>query len=167
MSPVRPKPDWTSSAMKTMPSARTTRRARQEARGRHDESALALDRLDEDRRDLVYAPIWLSMRSMARRRPRSPLSPAARGTDTTSAPGRLGRERAETRLVRHVLRGQRHRQVGAAVEGVVEDDDRLPSGVDAGDLTAFSTASAPELNSAERFSWSPGVSRLSASQTAT
>src|SRR3954452_9632224 len=34
-------------------------------------------------------------------------------------------------------------------------------------LTAFSTASAPELNSAERFSWSPGVSRLSSSQTAT
>ena len=34
-------------------------------------------------------------------------------------------------------------------------------------LTAFSTASAPELNSAERFSWSPGVSRASSSQTAT
>ena len=33
-------------------------------------------------------------------------------------------------------------------------------------LTAFSTASAPELNSAERFSWSPGVSSLSFSQTA-
>ncbi len=34
-------------------------------------------------------------------------------------------------------------------------------------LTAFSTASAPELTSIERFSCSPGVSRLSCSQTAT
>ena len=33
-------------------------------------------------------------------------------------------------------------------------------------FTAFSTASAPELNSAERFSPLPGVSSLSASQTA-
>ena len=34
-------------------------------------------------------------------------------------------------------------------------------------LTAFSTASDPELNSAERFSKLPGVRRLSASATAT
>ena len=34
-------------------------------------------------------------------------------------------------------------------------------------MTAFSTASAPELNSAERLSWSPGVSALSASATST
>ena len=34
-------------------------------------------------------------------------------------------------------------------------------------LTAFSTASAPELSSAERLSWSPGVRRASSSQTAT
>ena len=34
-------------------------------------------------------------------------------------------------------------------------------------LTAFSTASAPELNSADRFAPSPGVSRLSCSATAT
>jgi hypothetical protein len=34
-------------------------------------------------------------------------------------------------------------------------------------LTAFSTASAPELNSAERFSKSPGVNELSSSQTVT
>ena len=41
-------------------------------------------------------------------------------------------ERAEAVLVRHVLRGQRHRQVGAAVVGVVERDDRRPAGVRAG-----------------------------------
>ncbi len=34
-------------------------------------------------------------------------------------------------------------------------------------FTAFSTASAPELNSAVRFSWSPGVSSFSCSATAT
>src|SRR5215468_12152805 len=34
-------------------------------------------------------------------------------------------------------------------------------------LTAFSTASAPELNSADRFSWSPGVCLASSSHTAT
>ena len=34
-------------------------------------------------------------------------------------------------------------------------------------LIAFSTASAPELNNTDRFSPSPGVSRLSCSQTAT
>ena len=34
-------------------------------------------------------------------------------------------------------------------------------------LTAFSTASAPELKSALRLRWSPGVSQLSASATAT
>jgi hypothetical protein len=34
-------------------------------------------------------------------------------------------------------------------------------------LTAFSTASAPELNSAERLSYVPGVRRASSSQTST
>ena len=34
-------------------------------------------------------------------------------------------------------------------------------------FTAFSTASAPLLNSADRFSWSPGVRRLSCSHTST
>ena len=34
-------------------------------------------------------------------------------------------------------------------------------------FTAFSTASAPELNSAERFSYVPGVRLASSSQTST
>ena len=34
-------------------------------------------------------------------------------------------------------------------------------------FTAFSTASAPELNSAERFSYVPGVRRASSSHTST
>ena len=69
----------------------------------------------------------------------------------------LAGERAEAVLVRHVLRGQRHRQVGAPVVGVVEGDDRRAARCACrAILIAFSTASAPELNSAERFSWSPG-----------
>ena len=39
----------------------------------------------------------------------------------------LGRERAEALLVRHRLRGQRHRQQRAAVERLVEGDDGLPA----------------------------------------
>ena len=51
--PVRPKPVWTSSATKTMPcflqvASRTSRKPV----GRDDESALAEDWLDDDRRDV-------------------------------------------------------------------------------------------------------------------
>ena len=46
----------------------------------------------------------------------------------------LAGERTEAVLVGHVLRGHRHRQVGAAVVGVVEDDHGVAAGVDAGDL---------------------------------
>ena len=80
----------------------------------------------------------------------------------------LRRERAEAVLVGHRLRGQRHREVGAAVIGVVERHHRLLAGVRAGDLDRRSRPLPnPELNSAERFSKSPGVRRLSASATAT
>ena len=58
--PVRQNPDWTSSAMKTMPLslAHVCQRG-QEALGRDDEAALALDRLDDDRGDLVAADLLL------------------------------------------------------------------------------------------------------------
>ena len=47
--PVRPKPDWTSSAMSRMPcSSQNARSSAQEGRRRRVEAALALDRLDED-----------------------------------------------------------------------------------------------------------------------
>ena len=46
--------------------------------------------------------------------------------------------------------------------GVVEDHHGVPTGVARAILTAFSTASAPVVNSAVFFSWSPGVSRFSA-----
>ena len=52
--PVRPVPDWTSSATSRMPclSHRLARRG-QEAGGGDDVAALALDRLDDDRGDLI------------------------------------------------------------------------------------------------------------------
>src|SRR5215813_889275 len=43
-------------------------------------------------------------------------------------------ERPEALLVRHVLGGHRHRQVGAAVVGMVEHHDRVPAGGEPGDL---------------------------------
>ena len=43
-------------------------------------------------------------------------------------------ERSEAVLVGHVLGRHRHRQVGAPVVGVVEDDDRVAAGVGARDL---------------------------------
>ena len=98
----------------------------QEARRRHDEAALALDRLD-DHRGAV--------------RPRRPAcAPFDERSNASSAQllraGRpaervghrhavdLAGERAEAVLVGHVLRRQRHREVGPAVVGVVERDDR-------------------------------------------
>ena len=52
--PVRQKPVWISSAMNRMPcSRRELDHARQEPVGRDDEAALALDRLDQHRRDVM------------------------------------------------------------------------------------------------------------------
>jgi hypothetical protein len=46
----------------------------------------------------------------------------------------LRRERAESLLVRHHLRGECHRQVGSAAEPVFETDDRRPPGEGPRDL---------------------------------
>ena len=108
------------------------RQGRQEAARGHDEPALALDRLDHDAGQVARADLLL---------------------DDVDGPGRgllagepvaervghrcavdLARERPEPLLVRHVLRGHRHREVGAPVVGVVEDRDRVPTGGDPGDL---------------------------------
>ena len=57
-SPVRQKPVWISSAMNTMPCSRHHSRQRgQEAVGRHDEAALALDRLDDHGGHVVLADL--------------------------------------------------------------------------------------------------------------
>ena len=54
ISPVRPNPVWTSSAMSRMPCWRVISRSRGRKPGRRDDvAALAEDRLDDDRRDLL------------------------------------------------------------------------------------------------------------------
>ena len=100
---------------------------------RHDEAALALDGLDDDGRDIGPADLLLHLG----RRPRGHLG--ARVGSVAEGVGHghavdLGGEGPEGLLVGHVLGGQCHREVGAAVVAMVEDDDRLPLGVRAGDL---------------------------------
>jgi hypothetical protein len=124
---------------------RPLRERRQEAVGRHHESALALNGLDQERRDVVHADLRLDDLDGTRRRLRPAQSVAERVAHRD--PVDLGREGTEAILVGHVLGGERHRQIGAAVIGVVKDDDGTLAGRDRATLTAFSTASAPELNS--------------------
>lgn len=134
--PVRQKPDWISSATKTMPLSAANWRIAGRKPLKLDEAALAEHRLDDDRGDVVRADLLgdlvdrlgggLGARVLLAGRP----AVAVGHRDAVD----LGRERAEAVLVRHVLRGQRHRQVRTAVVAVVEDDDRLALGVGAGDL---------------------------------
>ena len=68
MAPVRAKPVCTSSAMKTTPLARgPVGERRQEAVGRDDEAALALDRLDDDRGQVLGADLLLDLQDGAAR----------------------------------------------------------------------------------------------------
>ena len=136
-SPVRQKPDWISSAMKTMPCSRqNSASAAMNPSGGHDEAALALDRLEDHGGDVVLADLGvdqgldrLERLGLARLRAARPAQRVGH-----RHPVDLARERAEALLVGHVLGGQRHRQVGAAVVGVIERDHRRPPGVVAGDL---------------------------------
>ena len=149
IAPVRAKPVWISSAMKTTPLAAAPVGERgEEARRGHDEAALALDRLDDDRGE-VAAPtcfsIWLSGAPWRPRR-----RTARRGTGRTSAPGRPRRRTARSRSCRawtsrsapwsgwcaRGRRGRRRRRPAARCGCRAI-------------LTAFSTASAPELNRAD------------------
>ena len=115
--------------------------ARTYSTGAGDESTLAQLQLHDDRRH----------RRRIHRRREQPLEPRLVGHAAPPAvrapaagvaaiavgernPVDLGRERAEPLLVGRHLAGERHGQVGAAVEAVLEADDRLPAGERAGDL---------------------------------
>ena len=99
--------------------------------GRHrDEPALALHRLEHEAGDRVGRDVLLEQQLEAGER--------VLDRDAAVRIGRrravdLRRERPEALLVDE-LRGHRHRQVGAAVEGAVEDDDARPAGRGARDL---------------------------------
>ena len=105
----------------------------QESGSGHDEAALALDGLDDDGSDVGPADLLLHLG----RRPGSDLRARVRavveGIGHRHAVD-LGREGAEGVLVRHVLGGQRHREIRAAVVPVVEHHDGLALGVRACDL---------------------------------
>ena len=80
-SPVRQKPDWISSAMNTTPLslAHAASAGRKPGR-RHDEAALALDRLDHDAGEVGRADLLVE-RSIARAAASSPDSPSRNGYD--------------------------------------------------------------------------------------
>ncbi len=133
MLPVRPNPVCTSSTTNTIPcSSQMSPHALHELRRRDDEAALAEDRLHHDRGH------GLGRRPASRTRARSDLSAESTSSPRYSCGIRhavdLGRERAEARLVRVRLRGHRHREQRAAVEGALERDHRGPLRVGAREL---------------------------------
>ena len=107
---------------------------RQESRSRYDEPALALDRLDHHAGDVVGTDLLLD--EVEGTRGGLLAGHAGRVAERVGHrdPVDLRRERPERLLVGHVLRGQCHREVGAAVVAVVEHDHGLPLGVCPGDL---------------------------------
>ena len=168
MAPVRANPVCISSAMKTTSLARHhSAKCRQEPIGRNDESALALDRFDDDRGQVGRPDLLVDHVDGAARSELAvhQLVVAVRIGQRRAID--LGRKRPETVLVRHALRGQRHREVRATVIGVIKRDNRLLLGVRAGDLHRIFHCLCPRVEQALRFSWSPGVRRLSCSATAT
>ena len=136
-------------------------------RGRHDEAALALDRLDEHAGHVAGADLLVDQVEGPVGRI-APLMPAG-------IPERVGHrhpvhlrgERPEPVLVGHVLGGQGHGQVGAAVVGVIEHDDRLAAGGVAGHLDGVLDRLGPGVEQGRGLGVAPGVRALSCSHTAT
>ena len=139
---------------------------RQEARRRDDEPALALDRLDDDGGQVRRRrPASRSRRSRAARRP-APSTPAVAERVGQRRAVDLGARTGRSRACRACSSRSAPSSgwCGRGTRGRTRRPPALRCGARA-ILTAFSTASAPELNSAVRFSWLPGVSRFSASAT--
>ena len=127
--PVRPKPDWTSSAMSRMPcSSQTRAQGPQERRRGRVVAALALDGLDEDRRDLRRARRW-SRTGRRGARGRSAVAAASSSVEV-AVDGRVGElvDRRQERLVAQPVVERRAGDArGAdrpAVERAPEGDDR-------------------------------------------
>ena len=89
----------------------------------HDETALALNGFDDDGGYVRGADLLLD----ATDRPLGDLGTVMRAVAEGvrgGYPVDLRGKGAETVLVRHVLRGHAHREIGAAVVAVLDDDDR-------------------------------------------
>ena len=130
--PVRPKPVWISSAMNRMPccfanAARVCTYSTGAGTNPPSPSSSSMMIAATEPGSTVAARICSSRAASARqqRPPRRPLGAAV--AVGIRNPVHLGRERAESLLVRHHLRGERHREIGAAVEAVIEAEDRLPA----------------------------------------
>ena len=110
-------------------------------RGRVDEAALALDRLDQDRGHLLGVHVMLEEilfkvgLSAIDPAPGVGLAPGAAVAIGVFGPeDARGVDRAQAPLVGHDLAGQGHGQKGPAVEPVLKGDDTAPPGMVAGDL---------------------------------
>ena len=107
----------------------------QEAFRGNDEAALALDRLDQQRRQLVRADLLLDRQDGPFRsfhtRDRGVFLPVR---VAHRHPVDLRRKRPETGLVGHGLGGQAHGEVGTAVVGMVEGNHGVAAGGGAGNL---------------------------------
>ena len=135
-SPVRQKPVWISSATNTTPLLAAPvgeRAAGSPSAGTTKPPSPSIGSITTQA--TLSAPTCLSITSIARA---AACAPRDRGRLAERVghrrPVDLAGERTEAVLVGHVLRGHRHRQVGAPVVGVVEDDHRVAAGVRAGDL---------------------------------
>ncbi len=107
---------------------------RQEPLGRRLEAALALDRLDDEDREVLRADVLLDVGDRARGRlgAGEPVAVRVGGGHVVDVAG----ERAEAGAVGHRLEVHRHREVRAPVVRVLEHGDRAPPRRLAGDLHA-------------------------------
>ena len=106
------------------------RQRREEAGRRHDETALPLDRLDDDGGAVLLADLGVDLVGDVGEGLVGAVLRATRPAVRVGHrhPVQLTGERPEPVLVRHVLRGHREGEVGAAVVRVVEGDDARPTG---------------------------------------
>ncbi len=105
----------------------------QETRSGNDESALALDGLDDHSGEVLRADLLFDDGDRTGRRGWSVDVTVAERVGQRGTVDLWG-ERPEPALVRLVLGGHRHREIGAAVVGVLEHHHRLPTGVRPRDL---------------------------------
>ena len=138
-----------------------------EARRRHDEPALALDRLEDDGGEVLLAHLRVHLLDEDVERLLGAVRRAARPPERVAhrRPVDLAGEGAEPVLVRHVLGGQRHGEVGPPVVAVVEGDDRLPAGHVTGDLDGVLDGLGAGVEQGGALLMVAGVSSLRASHT--
>ena len=129
--PVRPTPDCTSSKISRMPcSSQSARRPARKPVGRHEVTALALQRLDQDRGHLGRRHVALEQHAdvvehrlaLVRAREQRPVRIRVRHVRDAR------HRRREALLLRVLARRERQRAHRAAVEAAEEADEARPAG---------------------------------------